>query len=192
VQGEFVFRILIKYNIMAGHNKWSKVKHKKAATDAQKSKQFSKMSQIITLEAKKCDGNRQSPGLKAAIERAKSVNMPNDNIERAIKKATEAGSALEEVRYEAYGPGGCAMIIEGVTDNRNRMAAEIKNILSKHNIDLAQPGSATWAFQFNNGEWENQTAITLSNEDSEKLERLIEVLEDNDDVQAVYTNAETE
>jgi len=176
---------------MSGHNKWSKVKHKKAVTDAQKSKAFSKMAQVITLEAKKSGGDLQSPGLKTAIEQARAVNMPNDNIERAIKRATDSDVAsLESVRYEAYGPGGSALIIEGVTDNRNRTVAEVKSTLSKNGLELANPGSALWAFEQKQDGWEAITAVPLSKTDMEKLEKVIEILEENDDVQNVYTNAE--
>ena len=120
---------------MSGHNKWSKIKHKKAATDAQKSKIFSKHAQIISIESRSANGDINSPSLKAAIERAKKDSMPATNIDRAVKKGIggEAG-LLEKVTYEAYGPGGTALIIEGVTDNRNRTAAEIKHLLSKQGL----------------------------------------------------------
>jgi len=114
---------------MSGHNKWSKIKHQKEKTDAQKSKIFGKMVRLITMEAKKAGGNVNSPGLKAAIERAKEANVPNDNIERAVKKFSEGGATMESISYESYGPGGCAMIIEALTDNRNKTAQEIKFIL---------------------------------------------------------------
>ena len=104
---------------MSGHNKWSKIKRQKEKTDGQKSKIFGKMVKMISVEAKKANGNVSSPGLKAAIEKAKSFNVPNDNIERAIKKSAEA-KEMELVVYEAYGPGGCAMIIESLTDSKNR------------------------------------------------------------------------
>jgi len=176
---------------MSGHNKWSKIKHKKAAGDAAKSKVFGKYARLITLEAKKAGGNKESPGLKAIIDKARKDNMPNDNIERAIKKATDTNStAMEEVIYESYGPGGSAIIISGLTDNRNKAAAEIKHILSKNGCELATPGSALWAFQKNDSGFEAQTKIPLSDSDIEKLQSLIEELEDNDEVQEVFTNVE--
>ena len=176
---------------MAGHNKWSKIKHKKAVTDAQKSKIFGKLARLISVESKKANGDVNAPGLRAAIEKAKKENMPNDNIERAIKKGT-GGDAdqMFPVLYEAYGPGGCAIIIEGLTDNKNRTSAEIKHILSKNGLSLAAQGSATWAFEKNGEEWVPKTMSPISDEDKEKLEKLIEALEENDDVQEVYTNAE--
>lgn len=176
---------------MAGHNKWSKIKRQKEKTDAQKSKVFGKMVRLITVEAKKAGGNISSPGLKAAIEKAKSFNVPNDNIERAIKKFSEGGAAMESITYEAYGPGGCAIVIEALTDNRNKAAQEIKHILSKNGYALAGMGAATWAFtRTPDMEWEAQTTVPISEEDSEKLSLLIDELEENDEVQDVYTNAE--
>jgi len=174
---------------MSGHNKFSKIKHKKAATDAKKSKVFSKMNRLITVEARTAGGNVDSPGLKAAIDRARSVNMPNDNIDRAIQKATEAGVAImEQVTYEAYGPDGVALVIIGLTDNKNRTAADVRHILSKNRIELATSGSALWAFENKNGEWIAQTTTPVSEKGLKKLESLIDELEDNDDVQSVYTN----
>lgn len=177
---------------MSGHNKWSKIKHKKAATDGQKSKIFGKYARLITVEAKKCNGDVNSPGLRTVIEKAKSENMPNDNIDRAVKKATETGGAeMLEVVYEAYGPGGCAIIIEGLTENKNKAAAEVRHILSKNGLELAATGSASWAFTKNEDrEWIPSTTIPLDEKDGERLGNIIEALEENDEVQAVYTNAD--
>ncbi len=176
---------------MAGHNKWSKVKHKKAATDAQKSKQFSKFARLITTEVKRSGGDAEAANVRKVIEQAKSVNMPNENIERAITRAKQADSAeMESVVYEAYGPEGSALIIDGLTDNRNRTAADVKSILSKHGMELAQPGSASWAFTQTDDGRVAQTFIPLSESAKEKLNTIIEDLEENEDVQAVYTNAE--
>ncbi|MDE2218707.1 MAG: YebC/PmpR family DNA-binding transcriptional regulator, partial [Patescibacteria group bacterium] len=132
---------------MSGHNKFSKIKRLKAKTDAEKSKIFGKMAKMLQIEAKKANGNMSSPSLRAAIEKAKEVNMPADNIDRAIKKASGAGAEqMEETTYEAYGPGGVALIIEVLTTNRNKAAAEIKHILSENGTSLAASGSASWAF----------------------------------------------
>lgn len=175
---------------MAGHNKWSKIKRQKEKTDGQKSKIFGKMAKLISLEAKKSGGNINSPGLKAVIEKAKSFNMPNDNIERAIKKSSEAGES-ELVVYEAYGPGGCAMIIECLTDNKNRANQSVKTILARHGYTMAGVGSASWAFSHNPGEdWIPTSTISLSEDDGQKLSSLIDELEENDEVNEVYTNAE--
>ncbi len=176
---------------MSGHNKWSKIKHKKAATDAAKSKVFSKMNRLITMEAKKAAGNMDAPGLRAAIEKAKKANMPSDNIDRAVKKAsTDTGADMSPVTYEAYGPGGVGIIIEGLTDNNNRTAAEVRHILSKNNTELAAVGAASWAFTKTAEGWDPNTTIPLSDEDADKLEKIVEALEECDDVQDVYTNAE--
>lgn len=174
---------------MSGHNKWSKIKHKKALTDAKKSKVFSKFVKLIQVESKKADGNVNSPSLRAAIDKAKAENMPSDNIERAVAKGkADTGAEMEHVIFEAYGPGGSAIIIEGLTDNNNRTAPEIKHILTKRGLQLVAPHSATWAFEKVEGEWSAKTPHEISDEDLEKLENLIEELEDHDDVQGVYTN----
>jgi YebC/PmpR family DNA-binding regulatory protein len=176
---------------MSGHNKWSKIKRQKEKTDGQKSKIFGKLVRMITAELKKAGGNTSSPGVKNAIQKAKEANVPNDNIERAIKKSTESGAEMETIIYESYGPGGCGLIIEALTENRNKAAQEIKHILSKHGFSLAGIGSVTWAFQKNNEmEWIPTTTIPLSDEDGEKLSLLVDELEENDEVQSVYTNAE--
>ena len=147
---------------MSGHNKFSKIKRLKAKTDAQKSAVFTKFAKLLQMEAKKANGNVTSPGLKAAIERAKAADMPNDNIERSIKKAIGAGAEqMEEVTYEAYGPGGVAIIIEGLTSNKNRAAAEIKHILSLNDTSLASSGSASWAFERKANSFLSEAAINL-------------------------------
>ena len=176
---------------MAGHNKFSKIKHQKAANDAKKSKIFGKLVRFITVEAKKAGGNLKSPGLALAIEKAKKENMPNDTIERAVKKATTDNSAaMENVTYEAYGPGGIAILIEALTDNRNKAAQEIKAILAKHETELAAPGSAAWAFTKSPEGLVPNMTMPLEDADIEKLQALVEALEANDEVQDVYTNAE--
>lgn len=178
---------------MSGHNKWSKIKNKKAVTDAAKSKIFSKMAKLIATASREAKGDTSSPTLRAAIEKAKSYNMPTDNIERAVKKGVGADAeAMEAITYEAYGPGGSALVIEALTTNRNKAAQEVKHILSKNGFELAKQGSATWAFTKNleTHELEPTTTIPLSPEDEQKLELLIEELEDNEEVQSVYTNAE--
>lgn len=176
---------------MSGHNKYSKIKHIKAKNDAQKSKNFGKLVRLITVEAKAAKGILTSPGLAAAIEKARSENMPNDTIERAIKKATTDNSAaMESIIYESYGPGGVAILIEALTDNRNKAAQEVKHILSLHGFELASPGSASWAFQKTNNVWEPTSTMPLEDADIESLQKLVEALEENDEVQNVYTNAE--
>lgn len=175
---------------MSGHNKWSKIKHKKAATDAAKSKVFGKMANLIAIESKKANGDTTAAGLRAAIESAKAVSMPKDNIDRAIAKGNSAETAaLESVVYEMYGPAGTAILIDIFTDNRNRTAAEIRHLLSKIGYELATPGSAAWAFTKTSEGYEANTTVEVSEEDGEKLEKLMEALDEHDDVQEVYTNA---
>lgn len=176
---------------MSGHNKWSKIKHKKGAEDAKKSKIFSRLSRLITAESKKANGNVSSPGLATVIETAKKANVPKDTIERAVKKGTESGTlAMDPVTYEAYGPGGCAIIVEALTDNKNRTAPEIRHIFSKHGFELASPGAAAWAFSRVDRSWVPNQTMDLLDTDLEKLSELVDALEENDDVQEVFTNAE--
>jgi len=178
---------------MSGHNKWSKIKNKKAVADAAKSKIFSKMAKLISTASKEVQGDTSSPTLRAAIEKAKSYNMPNDNIERAVKKGAGGDAeSMEAITYECYGPGGSALIIDALTTNRNKAAQEIKHILSKHGFELAKPGTASWAFEKDptTNDLQPTTTVKLTEGDEKKLELLIEELEDNDEVQAVYTNAE--
>lgn len=174
---------------MAGHNKWSKIKRQKEKTDAQKSKIFSKMAKAISTAVRHAHGDKNSPSVRAVIDKAREYNMPLDNIERAIKKSSEEGE-MESITYEAYGPGGCALIIEALTGNRNKAAQEVKHILSEFGFELAAPGSASWAFTRENHEWKPNLPVPISEEDGKILENLIEKLEENDEVQDVYTNAE--
>ena len=174
---------------MSGHNKWSQIKHKKGAEDAKRSKRFSILARAITMEAKRANGDRNASNLKTAVEKARAENLPNENIERAIKNAQGAeASALAEVLYEAYGPGGVAMMIEGITDNKNRTSQEIKHLLSEHGATLATPGAVTWAFHKINGIWQALTPISIGATERETLTTLIEALENNDAVQTVITN----
>ena len=135
-------------------------------------------------------GNADAPGLRAAVEKARKANMPQDNIDRAIKKASEPSAQMENVTYEAYGPGGVGLIIETLTDNRNRTAQEVKHILSDNEASLAGIGAVKWAFQKGPGGLVPTTTVPLSDEDLHKLEKLVDELEEIDDVQEVYTNAE--
>ena len=175
---------------MAGHSKWAKLKHKKGTSDAKKSALFSKLVRFIAVEARKAKGDRSAPNLRAAVDKARAANMPSENIDRAIEKASQSGE-LEPVTYEAYGPGGVALVIEGYTDNRNRTSQEIKHILGEYGSTLANPGAALWAFQKNpEGKLEPLSPLELSGEDMEKLADLTDTLEEHDDVNEIYTNAE--
>lgn len=177
---------------MAGHSKWAQIKHKKASTDARRGKLFSKLARAITIAAREKGGDPSTNAtLASAIEQARALNMPSDNIERAIAKATGAGEAeLTEVRYEAYGPGGVAMLIVGITDNNNRTSNEIKHLLKDHGGKWAEAGSVLWAFDKTVSGWEpkSYSLVTLSEGDRALLERLVDTLDDHDDVQDIYTN----
>ncbi len=176
---------------MSGHNKWSKIKRQKEATDAKKSKIFTKLARLISVESKKAGGDRNAANLQFAIKQAREVNMPSDNIERAIKKGSLSDEKeLETIIYESYGPGGVAVIIEAMTGNRNKAAAEIKHILSKSGFTLAGIGSVLWAFEKKEGAWHPKSTIELSDTDLETLGSLVDELEENDEVQNVYTNAD--
>lgn len=135
---------------MSGHSKWSQIKHKKALTDAKRGKIFSKMARLIAVAARQKGGEPSiNASLRMAIEKARSSNMPSENIERAIKKGTGelASVRMEEFSAEAYGPGSVALIVEGVTDNKNRTLSEIKFILGQHGGKLAEMGSVLWLFE---------------------------------------------
>ncbi|HDM76071.1 MAG TPA: YebC/PmpR family DNA-binding transcriptional regulator [Deltaproteobacteria bacterium] len=134
---------------MSGHSKWSTIKRKKSAQDAKRGKIFTKLIREITVAARMGGGDPSgNPRLRAAIASARAVNMPKENIERAIKKGTGelAGYSLEEAIYEGYGPGGVAILIEALTDNRNRTTAELRYILSKHGGNLGEAGCVAWMF----------------------------------------------
>ncbi len=178
---------------MSGHSKWSQIKRQKAVTDAARSKVFSRFAQLITLESKHAVGDVSIPALKTVIERAKAANMPKNNIDRAVAKGiSKDAAALERTTYECYGPGGAAIIIDALTDNKNRTTQEIKHLLTKYGLELSAPGAAVWAFQKNkdNSYTPNeQTIVTPSDVDGEKINNLLSLLDEHDDVHCVYTNA---
>jgi YebC/PmpR family DNA-binding regulatory protein len=178
---------------MSGHSKWTQIKHQKAATDAKKSKIFGKIARAITIVAReKGPDPATNSSLRVMIETARAANMPQDNIERAIKKGSgdAGGIALQEFTYEAYGPGGVALIITGITDNNNRTSNEIKHLLSQYEAKWASPGSVLWAFQKKDGVWEAlpYSQLELAPHDSEALFKLMGALDEHDDVQEVYAN----
>ncbi len=134
---------------MSGHSKWHSIKHKKAAADAKRGKIFTKIIKEITVSARLGGGDPETnPRLRLAIQNAKASNMPNDNIQRAVQKGTGElpGIEIEEITYEGYGPGGVALFIEVMTDNKNRTVAEIRHLLAKHNGNLGSSNSVAWKF----------------------------------------------
>ncbi len=134
---------------MSGHSKWSSIKHKKGAADAKRGKIFTRLAREISVAARDAGGDPDmNPRLRKAISDAKGQNMPNDNIDRAIKRGTGEieGVSYDEITYEAYGPGGVAILIETMTDNRNRTVAELRHLLSKNNGNLGESGSVSYMF----------------------------------------------
>lgn len=238
---------------MAGHSKWAQIKHKKAVVDAKKGKIFSKIVKEISVAARLGGGDiAGNPRLRTAIEKAKEVNMPSENIKRAIMKGTGElpGTSYEETFYEGYGPGGAAILLEALTDNKNRTSSEIRHILSKHGGSLGEAGCVSWIFDKkgyilieknkadedtliavaldagaedmkNDPKEDNyeiitapenlnkvksaieasgipvslaevtmlpKSYVTLDEKNAEQMIKLIEMLEDHDDIQNVYTN----
>jgi YebC/PmpR family DNA-binding regulatory protein len=175
---------------MSGHSHWAGIKHKKGLADAKRSKAFSKMAKEITIAAKEGSDNPEfNSKLRLAIEKAKGLNMPAENIERAVKRGTGEleGIQLESVIFEAYGPGGIAVIIEGITDNKNRTLGEIKQILNQNGGKLVGEGSVKWLF-------ERKGAITVNPQGKNKEELEIAAIEAgaediywHDEVLDVYT-----
>jgi YebC/PmpR family DNA-binding regulatory protein len=135
---------------VSGHSKWASIKHKKAIVDSKRGKLFTKLARAVTVAAKEGGGDIEgNPSLALAVQKARDASMPKDNIERAIAKGTGAGAdtaALETMLYEGYGPGGVALLIEAVTDNRNRTGADVRHALSKANGALGEPGSVAYNF----------------------------------------------
>jgi len=238
---------------MSGHSKWSTIKHKKAAKDAKRGKIFTKLIKEITVAARLGGGDpKANPRLRTAVLAARAQSMPGDTIDRAIKKGTGEleGVSYEEVTYEGYGPGGVAIMVEALTDNRNRTGAEIRNLFSRNGGNMAEPGAVGWQFErkgiltvplandedkvmeiameggaedmtSNGSAWvvtsapgdlesvrqalenagitpesvdvslEPTTPLAVSDEgEAKKVLRLLDAIDDNDDVQAVHSNAD--
>jgi YebC/PmpR family DNA-binding regulatory protein len=135
---------------MSGHSKWASIKHKKAIVDSRKGKLFTKLARAVTVAAREGGGDIEgNPSLALAVQKARSASMPKDNIERAILKGTGAGAdgaAIETVMYEGYGPGGVALLVEALTDNRNRTGAEMRHAFTKHGGSLGEPGTVAYLF----------------------------------------------
>ncbi len=177
---------------MSGHSKWSTIKHKKAAKDQKRGKIFSKLSKDIRIavkEGKSGDPNKNA-ALRLAMDKAQSANMPKDNIQRAIDRALGVGEggSLSEIVYEGYGPGGVGLLIDAITDNTNRTSSEIRYILEKNGGSLGGPGSAAYLFERKGADYEVKIPVTVSESDAKKVEKLIERLEEHEDVEEVYSN----
>ena len=236
---------------MSGHSKWSSIKHRKAAADAKRGQQFTKLARAITVAARDGGGDPENNAtLATAVQKARDASMPKDNIERAISKGTGEGAdaaAIESVLYEGYGPGGVALLVEALTDNRNRTSAEVRHILTQHGGSLGEPGSVAYLFEkrgvvvVDAGRWSEDdlvaaidagaediaidedvyeivaapaelpavraaledagvdvesaevvqqptSRVPVEEEEAARLMRLIDALEENDDVNAVHAN----
>jgi YebC/PmpR family DNA-binding regulatory protein len=183
---------------MSGHSKWASIRHKKGAVDAKRGKIFSKLIKEITVAARLGGGDPEgNPRLRVAIQAAKAQNMPKDNIARAIKKGTGelAGTSYEEYNYEAYGPGGVALMMNCLTDNRNRTIADIKHIFERHGGNLGEPGCVSWMFEkrglvvFEKNSVEEEKLLDLAleagAEDIKESETQFEVLTDPADFESI-------
>lgn len=175
---------------MSGHNKWSQIKRKKEATDAKKSQVFSRLVKEISVQAKLAGGNTSSPGLATAIRKAREANMPADNIERAIKKGTDSKENMEHIIYEGYAPGGIGVVIEALTSNRNKASQEIRHVFTKYGGALGAQGSVTWGFEKSEQGWLPTMTVPADDETLEILSKIVDELEESEEVQEVFTNAE--
>jgi YebC/PmpR family DNA-binding regulatory protein len=183
---------------MSGHSKWSSIKHKKAAADAKRGQQFTKLARAITVAAREGGGDPDgNPTLATAIQKARDASMPKDNIQRAVDRGTGAGAdadAIERVVFEGYGPGGVAVLVEALTDNRNRTSADVRHAFTRHNGSLGEPGSVAWIFEKRGaivvdgdryGEDDMIAAIDAGAEDVREDGDLVRVITDPSDLSAV-------
>jgi YebC/PmpR family DNA-binding regulatory protein len=183
---------------MAGHSKWAGIKHKKAIVDARRGKLFTKLARHITVAAKEGGGDIDgNPALALAVQKAKDASMPKDNIERAIQRGTGEGAdaeSYEAVLYEGYGPGGVAVLVEALTDNRNRTGSDVRHAFSKHGGNLGEPGSVAYLFDKKGvivvdaaayGEDDLMVAIDAGAEDIAADEDVLEVVTEPADFAAV-------
>jgi YebC/PmpR family DNA-binding regulatory protein len=183
---------------MTGHSKWHSIKHKKAVVDARRGQQFTKLARAITVAAREGGGDVDgNPALALAVQKARDASMPKDNIERAIQKGTGAGTdadQIETVIYEGYGPGGVALLIEALTDNRNRTGAEVRHAFSKYGGSLGEPGSVSYLFDKRGvivvdasryDEDDLMPAIDVGAEDIARDEDMLEVITAPGDLHAV-------
>jgi YebC/PmpR family DNA-binding regulatory protein len=188
---------------MSGHSKWSSIKHRKAAADAKRGQQFTKLARAITVAAREGGGDPDAnPALATAVQKARDASMPKDNIQRAIDRGTGAGAdaaAIERVVFEGYGPGGAAILVEALTDNRNRTSAEVRHSFTKHGGSLGEPGSVAWIFEKRGivvvdaeryGEDDLIAAIDAGAEDVQRDGDLLKVITDPADLATVRAAVE--
>jgi YebC/PmpR family DNA-binding regulatory protein len=172
---------------MSGHSKWKQIKHKKALADQGRGKLFSRLAKTITVAARENPDPKFNPTLRSAVEQAKRQKMPQVNIERAISRANEAGEQ-EELLLEIYGPEGAGILVEVITDSRNRSVAEIKSVLKDCGVKIAEPGSLAWAFEKTEDGYAARFTNPVSDMAKEATARLISRLEERDDVVGVYSS----
>jgi YebC/PmpR family DNA-binding regulatory protein len=183
---------------MSGHSKWASIKHKKAIVDSRRGQQFTKLARAITVAARDGGGDPEAnPTLANAVQKARDASMPKDNIERAIGKGTGEGAdaaAIESVVYEGYGPGGVAILVEALTDNRNRTGAEVRHVFTRHGGTLGEPGSVAYLFEKHGvvvvdaSRWSEddlEPAIDAGAEDIVADEDIFEVVSEPGDLAAV-------
>lgn len=178
---------------MSGHSKWANIKRQKGVNDIKRAQIFTKIARAITIAVQKSGGDPNSnPNLRLAMEKARAENMPKDNIERAIKKGTGGSLGvmrLEEAKYEGFGPNGVAILVDSLTDNKNRTTAEIRSIFTRFGGNLGGAGSTSYIFA--NGPENPSFTIPIPDEPTKnKIISLLEALDDHDDVQEVYSNGE--
>lgn len=176
---------------MSGHSHWAGIKHRKGLNDAKRAKIFTKLAKPITLAARE-DGNPDTNfKLRLAIDKAREFNMPMVNIDRAIKRGTGElkGEMLEEIVYEAFGPGGIMMIIKTLTDNKNRTVGEIKTILAKFGGKLGGIGSVMWNFERSDSEYKPKNTLEIDENIRAQYEKILEALDEQDDVEEIYDNS---
>ncbi len=172
---------------MSGHSKWSQIKHKKAKTDESRGKLFSKLINAIAVAARSNPDPKLNPALRNAIEQAKRNNMPQVNIDRAIKRVGEL-SDLEELLIEGHGPGGVGIIVQAITNNRNRTMGEIKSVFKKYGVKLGEPGSLSWAFEVVGGDYLPRFGSDVDPETEQSINSLISELDEMSDVKSIFSS----
>ena len=173
---------------MSGHSHWAGIRHKKGTADAKRGVLFAKLLSSISVAAKDEPNPEFNPRLRTAVEKAKSLSVPKEKIDGAIKRASETSQNLEGLTFEAYGPGGAAIIIEAVSDSKNRTVAEIKKLLGEFGGKWAESGSVLWAFEKAAEGRRAKFPQELDADDKARLSALAEALDAHEDVQKVYTN----
>lgn len=179
---------------MAGHSKWNNIKNRKAAQDQKKSKAFFEVAKMIRVAVKESqdDNPDTNPALRLALDKARTVNMPKENVQRAIDRALgrgEYGQNIQEVYYEGYGPGGVGFLVVTATDNVQRTASNVRFIFGKHGGSLGGPGSVMYMFERSGGEFKTTMPMPLPTDQFEKVEEFQDALSEDDDVEEVYHNA---